>query len=223
MKGPDPSRQRAFWAGRRVEKRRGPGHPVVSAYVASVLDRAFRTVPRAEVATALDVGCGDGRFAYHLGQAGIRTTGIDFSDALVARSLCPDVRIMDAQNLEFAGGSFDMAFEHALLHHLPDPARAVREMARVSRRWVVLAEPNRANPLMFLFHAAVPAERGGLKCSRRFLEGLAREAGLKTAAFATGGMVSANWTPPGLLPLARLLDGDQPWGMTHVLVAEKVG
>jgi hypothetical protein len=34
-------------------------------------------------------------------------------------------------------------------------------MSRVSRKYVVLLEPNRYNPLMFAFSLVVAAERGG--------------------------------------------------------------
>ncbi|MGH9682165.1 MAG: class I SAM-dependent methyltransferase [Candidatus Acidiferrales bacterium] len=39
----------------------------------------------------------------------------------------------DACSMQFADGSFDMAFSNAVLHHLVDPRRALSEVARVLR------------------------------------------------------------------------------------------
>jgi len=41
--------------------------------------------------------------------------------------------IADAMKLPFAPASFDRALHHCLLHHLPDPEAALREMRRVLR------------------------------------------------------------------------------------------
>ena len=51
---------------------------------------------------------------------------------------CPGMRA-----LPFADGSFDLAWEWAGLWYLPDPESLLRELARVSRRLVFVAMPNR--------------------------------------------------------------------------------
>ena len=223
MTGPEAHQdlQKRFWERDGLKQRRGPAHPSVEAYVWPRVERVRKATGIGAEGRLLDVGCGDGRFTFHFGKV-CKATGVDFSEALVARSLCPDVRRMSAENLEFPDGSFDVAFEHALLHHVDDPGRVVAEMSRVSRRWVVLCEPNRANPLMFAYHALVPAERGGLRMSMRHLRGLAERAGLRVASAATHGLSSANWTPAFLAPLAARFEADQPLGVSHLLVAEKI-
>jgi SAM-dependent methyltransferase len=52
-----------------------------------------------------------------------------------------DLVVGDAEHLPFADSSFDFVFVHDGLHHLSDPYRGVREMLRVARRAVVIAEP----------------------------------------------------------------------------------
>jgi SAM-dependent methyltransferase len=47
----------------------------------------------------------------------------------------------DAENLPFRDESFDYAFVHDGLHHLPKPELAISEMARVARRGIVITEP----------------------------------------------------------------------------------
>src|SRR3954468_16421475 len=63
-------------------------------------------------ATALDVGCGEGRFCRMLAARGIRTVGIDPTEALIdeAKRRDPkgDYRIGRAEQLDFPDGSFDL-------------------------------------------------------------------------------------------------------------------
>lgn len=49
----------------------------------------------------------------------------------------------DALALPFPDNSFDFVIETAVLHHVPDPARAVREMARVARKGVLISDSNK--------------------------------------------------------------------------------
>ena len=61
----------------------------------------------------------------------------------------------DAASLPFRDASFDLVFEANLLHHVSDANAVIGEMHRVSRKYVVLLEPNRYNPLMFAFSATM--------------------------------------------------------------------
>lgn len=47
----------------------------------------------------------------------------------------------DIENLSFADGSFDIAIVHSGLHHCYNPARAIGELCRVSRKCVIAFEP----------------------------------------------------------------------------------
>jgi ubiquinone/menaquinone biosynthesis C-methylase UbiE len=62
------------------------------------------------------------------------------------------------EDLKFEDNSFDVVFCHALLHHVDDIDRVIGEMKRVSCKWIVLLEPNRNNPLMFLFSLLIKEE-----------------------------------------------------------------
>src|SRR5439155_18441659 len=44
--------------------------------------------------------------------------------------------------LPYSDGSFDAVVETGVLHHVPDPARAIAEMLRVSRKAVFLSDSN---------------------------------------------------------------------------------
>ena len=84
---------------------------------------------------ALDVGCGEGRFCRMLKAAGVRTTGIDPTPALLEaagrRDPSGDYRFGRAEHLEFAAASFDLVVSYITLVDIPDFRAAIREMARV--------------------------------------------------------------------------------------------
>ena len=101
-----------------------------------------------------------------------------FAKYAVAESLlqCDPER---CKRLPFRPATFDLVFEANLLHHVKNRLIVVKEMAPVSRRWVVLIEPNRYNPLMLGFGIVVAAERGLLNSTRKSNLKLLKMAGVK--------------------------------------------
>ena len=88
-------------------------------------------------ANALDVGCGEGRFCRTLAARGIRPTGIDPTEPLLAearrRDPAGDYRPGRAEALDFPDASFDLVVSYLTLIDIPDIRRAIAEMARVLR------------------------------------------------------------------------------------------
>lgn len=85
--------------------------------------------------TALDVGCGEGRFCRMLADRGIRATGIDPTDALIAEAVARDpggrYLIGRAEQLDFADAGFDLVVCYLSLIDIADLVTAVAEMVRV--------------------------------------------------------------------------------------------
>src|SRR6185437_15919165 len=50
--------------------------------------------------------------------------------------------VLDAEDLKLPDESVDMVFAHEVLHHCRSPHRALCEMLRVSRNFVMFQEPN---------------------------------------------------------------------------------
>lgn len=200
---------------------RGPGDPVVEAYVQPKIEFILQHVPVKPETQLLDVGCGNGIFTVPLAKHSNNVLGIDTSENLLKENPHPNVRVGDATRLDFADNSFDVVFEANILHHIGDPEAAVREMVRVSRSHVILLEPNRYNPLMALFGLLVREERGLLKSSRGALEALLKRCGTRVTAALVTGMITQNATPEFMLPVLRLFDRQIWWGEYIVLIAEK--
>jgi len=102
------------------------------------------------VTTVLDVGCGDGRLLRHL-PAAIRAVGADCATTSL-RHLDGQGVCADAQRLPFRDSAFDLSLCCEVLEHLPSLmlAAVVQELARVSRRYVLVTVPYK-EPLSRLF------------------------------------------------------------------------
>ncbi len=84
--------------------------------------------------TVLDVASGGGHTALALREAGCTVVTADS-----APGMRPDV-ICRAEELPFAGGSFDAAVSRIAPHHFEDVRAAIAELARVARRVVVVED-----------------------------------------------------------------------------------
>jgi ubiquinone/menaquinone biosynthesis C-methylase UbiE len=88
----------------------------------------------------LDVGCGDGVYLIEAARLGAAATGVDRSEAMLitARRHAADhgveveLRQGDAHALPFDDGTFDVVVAITMLCLVPDAAKAVNEMARVT-------------------------------------------------------------------------------------------
>lgn len=95
----------------------------------------------------LDAGCGEGIALRHvIGQRNMMAVGLDSSlDALQVAYRLNTMRTYIAGNvtqLPFADRSYDLVMCLEVLEHLDDPHQGLRELGRVSRRWLLLSVPN---------------------------------------------------------------------------------
>ena len=83
---------------------------------------------------ALDVATGGGHVARRLRDLGCVVTTVDDAAGMLPDVVCP------AERLPLPDDSFDVVVCRLALHHFLDPERALTEMARVTRRLVVLED-----------------------------------------------------------------------------------
>jgi SAM-dependent methyltransferase len=84
--------------------------------------------------TVLDVATGGGHVARRLREAGATVVTVDPAPGMQADTTAP------AESLPFADGSFDAVACRLAAHHFADVLAAVREMARVAKRHVVICD-----------------------------------------------------------------------------------
>lgn len=152
----------------------------------------------AEARSALDVGCGTGAGAAAMAKLmppGGTVAGVDASDAMIAEARRRTAaggagitfRVGDVLALPYGADVFDVCRAEAVLEHVADPARAVREMARVTRPGGRVGALEYDLGTMFLDHQDEPVTRRVLTAFRdgmaqpwigRRLPRLFREAGL---------------------------------------------
>jgi SAM-dependent methyltransferase len=106
-------------------------------------DRNFRAYLRPHEPTTLrgklvlDVGAGSGRHSFEAHRHGASVVAVDVGDAIhVARRNLPTGVVTvqaDAEELPFQDAAFDLVMAIGVLHHLPDPRRALSSLARLVR------------------------------------------------------------------------------------------
>jgi 2-polyprenyl-3-methyl-5-hydroxy-6-metoxy-1,4-benzoquinol methylase len=127
----------------------GSTNPVVRALMRRFEATLEELLGRADPASVLDVGCGEGvltqRWAERL--APRRVVGLDLEDPQLqaewARRTAPNLSylVQRAENLPFADGEFDLASAIEVLEHVPDPEHTVAEMARCAGRHLLVSVP----------------------------------------------------------------------------------
>jgi ubiquinone/menaquinone biosynthesis C-methylase UbiE len=107
-----------------------------------VTDLAQSVSPR----YGLEVGCGEGRLCQHLFEhlALERLSACDLSLERLDPRCDPriDFRTASVYELPYADAEFDLVICCEVLEHLEYPARAISELARVTRRALLVSTPN---------------------------------------------------------------------------------
>ena len=101
-----------------------------------------------ELYSILDVGCGEGFSLNKLSEEGIgkKLEGIDFLKTAIeiGKNLHPNITLKQGNiyKLEYKNNSFDLVMATEVLEHLDDPRKGLKELIRVSKKYLLLSVPN---------------------------------------------------------------------------------
>ena len=186
MKPVDKDAVRGFWESEACGERYGHEQDRVRYELEPEILR-FADFDSARGKRVLEIGVGMGADFLRWARAGAIATGIDLTERAVELTrkrlsedgLEADVKVADAEHLPFPDGSFDLVYSWGVLHHTPDPNRAIAEAQRVlapgghlrlmlyhRRSWVAAAAWARfgllrGNPLMSIRNAVAEVESPG--------------------------------------------------------------
>lgn len=215
-------RQRAYWED--THRFRAYDHPVVRFFALQRIEYLHTWLDLQDVKNALDVGCGNGFSTYYMHKYVPDIWAVDRSNRMLEQHplrRTSRLGIADALGLPFADNTFDLVYGWEVLHHILDPCLAVAEMARVSRRYVLVAEPNRSNPIQFAFALLDREHRWVLRYTLPYMRGLFQSADLRIEHSNCGGWVFPNVTPSWLLPLLRRIPYRSPLGISNWVLGSK--
>jgi ubiquinone/menaquinone biosynthesis C-methylase UbiE len=169
--------------------------------------------------TALDVGCGPGHVMGLLSEE-LDTRGLDCDPWMVSecRRKGLDAAEGYAEQLPFEDNAFDLAYCSFLLLWVKDSAKVLKEMRRVSKKWVFcMAEPD------YGLRKAYPDQLN--KLNDLIAKGLREEGadpligGKLRGLFSDAGMQASVGVHPGVMTLEQLreeTEGEWEWIRTTV-------
>lgn len=111
----------------------------------------------------LDLGCGAGENSVYFAKRGARCVATDYSPGMVkvalqlaaANGVEIEGRTANAMALEFPDNTFDLVYASNLLHHIPDPKIALKEMHRVLKPGgkACFWDPLKHNPVINVYRS----------------------------------------------------------------------
>ncbi|KLU60857.1 demethylmenaquinone methyltransferase [Peptococcaceae bacterium CEB3] len=132
--------------------------------VYDLMDRMIKPELRANVLSqahgmVLEVGVGTGKNLSYYTQDCVEVVGIDLSPGMLgkARARIREAKVpvklyeMDAQNMEFADGTFDTVIATCVFCSVPDPIKGLQEIRRVCKpagRVILLEHVRSDNPVL---------------------------------------------------------------------------
>ncbi len=215
--------QKEFWERSSLENRRLPSHPVVSLYTQSKLHIIFEKMDLTQINNVLDIGCGNGFFTVPLNKRLSNVVGLDFSRrmlSLLKQEKIPLIRA-DSVYLPFKDRCFDLVFCANMIHHVNNQILTIEEIKRVAKKYIVIIEPNKQNPLMFLLTKFRKEEDLRKFFFLNDLKALLKKYNLTVLDSFSIGSISPNQTPLLLAQFLKNFDSIRNrFGLYNVIICE---
>ncbi len=131
-----------------IKHKKSTKNPINNFFVKNFNKAMVKEVKKLRPQSVLDVGCGEGFTLSMLKQnkIGKHLEGIDNMDDAIklGHELHPTLTIKKGNiyKLPYNDNTFDLVICSEVLEHLEFPSRAVKELVRVSKKFVVLSVPN---------------------------------------------------------------------------------
>jgi len=122
-------------------------NPIARYLMTGFLKAADDLLAQAEFSDLLEIGVGEGELLRHILQRRSlsRVAAFDIGGDVVrqAKVLHPDAGLFigDAERVPLPSKSFDLVVACEVLEHVPNPYDALREMARLTRRSILVSVP----------------------------------------------------------------------------------
>lgn len=123
-------------------------NPLQKFLIGNFYKELISSIKDLRIESVLDVGCGEGFTLNKLSEnkIGKRLEGIDFQKSAIeiGRKLHPHLKLETGTiyDLSFKDNSFDLVMATEVLEHLEDPRKGLKELIRVSKKYLLLSVPN---------------------------------------------------------------------------------
>lgn len=214
-------KEKKFWEELEHKKKRSVDHPVVKFNMNQRINYMKKYLGEFKsIKNTLDVGAGYGYSSFYLPST-TEVTDLDFSFMNLISNPMKNKIQASALNLPFATNSFDLVYGWSFLHHLDDPDIAVKEMARVSKKYLVLLEPNRNNPVQLGFGILHPMEHKLLNFNKKKLLSYLDKINFKLISCDSTGWLWAGASPIFSLKIVKHLPFVHKLGVVNIMICEK--
>lgn len=202
------------------EIKRPVTHPVVHFFSNQRIEYMKKYIDFSLIHAALDVGCGTGFSSFHF-PSDVNLIGIDFSYRNLSLNPIMNKIQSSAYSLPFNSNSFDLVYGWDFLHHLDAPEKSILEMSRVTNKYLVIFEPNKNNPIQYIYALSNKNEKGTLKFNKKRLLELLDVIKFRLISCETVGWVFAGASPTFSLGMSERLPFSHPLGISAVMICEK--
>lgn len=110
--------------------------------------------------SVLDIGCGAGRFAFHLGEKGFSVLGIDYSSEMInmangylamykkAAGKSPEIafKVSDFMADFDEKSKYDISLALGVFDYVADPVPFIKKMSSVTKRGMIMSFPKKMTP-----------------------------------------------------------------------------
>ncbi len=218
----EDSTQNVFWE--KEHKFRQFDHPIVSFFAKQRIDYIKKFIDISEMENIFDLGCGSGFSTFLLDkEVPGKVIGGDRSMQMLSFHPMKDKIInLDAYKLPFKDEQFDLVNIWEVLHHIENPVDILSEIRRVTKKYIVIFEPNSMNPAQFVFALVDKPHRWVLRFRKNYIFDIVKKAGFgEIIHYSKVGWIFPNKTPAVMFAILKKFKFDFPLGISQILIAKK--